>query len=124
MRVQDAGAERRAPGLQGWGGGGGETHADVEGTAGEGLSPPDYALHPPPPPLPAPPCLAMPCGGGGALQSGAVGRERRRPAPPTAPCLHPGRLDAAFCCGELLVPTGVFPRLPTTGSLLHPALHG
>lgn len=119
MRVQDAGAERRAPGLQGWGGG--DTHADVEGTAGEGLSPPDCALHLPPP-LPAPPCLAVPCGG--ALQSGAVGRERRRPAPPTAPCLHPGRLDAAFCCGELLVPTGVFPRLPITGSLLHPALHG
>lgn len=71
------------PPTAGLGSGGG--HADAEGMAGEGLSPLDYALHPP---FPAPPCLAIPCGGG--LQNGAVGRERRRPAPPPHPLPAPG----------------------------------
>lgn len=91
MRVQDAGAERRAPGLQGWGGGG-ETHADVEGTAGEGLSPPDYALHPPPPP-PFQPLRAWPCpaGGGGLCRAGPwAGRGGDLLPPPPPACTRGG----------------------------------
>lgn len=78
MQVQDAGlssAPRAAP-PAGLGSGG---HAGVEGMAGEGLSPLSCALQPRLQPL-----RTRPSSGEGALQSGVMGRERRRPAPPAS----------------------------------------